>query len=101
MFGRVRHSSVGEERHASDSARRHAFLHTSPLDQPGGGDAGGMNVYVRALALELAATGVAVDIYTRRTSPDQPETVALDSLVSVHHIVAGPFGKVSKEALPS
>lgn len=75
-------------------------LHTSPLDQPGGGDAGGMNVYVRALALELAATGVAVDIYTRRTSPDQPETVALDSLVSVHHIVAGPFGKVSKEALP-
>ncbi|SEF01991.1 D-inositol-3-phosphate glycosyltransferase [Arthrobacter alpinus] len=75
-------------------------LHTSPLEQPGGGDAGGMNVYVRHLALELAATGVAVDIYTRRTSADQPATVRLAPLVNVHHIKAGPFSKVSKEALP-
>jgi D-inositol-3-phosphate glycosyltransferase len=75
-------------------------LHTSPLDQPGGGDAGGMNVYVRHLALELAATGVAVDIYTRRTSAAQPENVKLAPLVNVHHITAGPFSKVSKEALP-
>lgn len=75
-------------------------LHTSPLDQPGGGDAGGMNVYVRHLALELAATGVAVDIYTRRTSAAQPENVMLAPLVNVHHITAGPFSKVSKEALP-
>ncbi len=75
-------------------------LHTSPLEQPGGGDAGGMNVYVRALALELAAAGMVVDIYTRRTSPDQPDTVPLAPHANVHHITAGPFAKVSKEALP-
>lgn len=75
-------------------------LHTSPLEQPGGGDAGGMNVYVRQLALELAATGVAVDIYTRRTAAQQLDSVALAPHVSVHHITAGPFAKVSKEALP-
>ncbi len=76
-------------------------LHTSPLDQPGGGDAGGMNVYVRQLALELAAAGIIVDIYTRRTSPDQPDTVSLAPAVNVHHVTAGPFGKVSKESLPA
>ena len=75
-------------------------LHTSPLDQPGGGDAGGMNVYVRALALELAVAGIVVDIYTRRTSAAQPGTVRLAPHVNVHHITAGPFGKVSKETLP-
>ncbi len=75
-------------------------LHTSPLEQPGGGDAGGMNVYVRHLALELAATGVAVDIYTRRTAVGQPDSVAMAPHVNVHHITAGPFAKVSKEALP-
>lgn len=75
-------------------------LHTSPLEQPGGGDAGGMNVYVRALALELAAAGIVVDIYTRRTSADQIDTVPLAPHVNVHHITAGPFHKVSKEALP-
>ncbi|MFQ4150028.1 D-inositol-3-phosphate glycosyltransferase [Arthrobacter sp. LAPM80] len=75
-------------------------LHTSPLEQPGGGDAGGMNVYVRHLALELAATGVAVDIYTRRADAGQPDTVELAPHVNVHHVSAGPFAKVSKEALP-
>ncbi|MDJ0315162.1 D-inositol-3-phosphate glycosyltransferase [Arthrobacter sp. H35-D1] len=75
-------------------------LHTSPLEQPGGGDAGGMNVYVRHLALELAAIGVAVDIYTRRTAAGQPDHVQLAGNVAVHHITAGPFATVSKEALP-
>lgn len=75
-------------------------LHTSPLEQPGGGDAGGMNVYVRSLALELAAAGIAVEIYTRRVRPDQPATVAMAPHVHVHHIDAGPVGKVRKEVLP-
>lgn len=75
-------------------------LHTSPLDQPGGGDAGGMNVYVRALALELAASGVAVEIFTRRVDPGQPDVVALGPGVLVHHVAAGPAHKVSKERLP-
>lgn len=75
-------------------------LHTSPLDQPGGGDAGGMNVYVLQLALELATAGVQVEIYTRRTNADQPDTVLVAPLVAVHHLTAGPYRDVSKEQLP-
>ena len=44
-------------------------LHTSPLDQPGTGDAGGMNVYVIELAKRLAARGVEVDIFTAPPAP--------------------------------
>ena len=33
-------------------------LHTSPLAQPGSGDSGGMNVYVRELAASLAFSHV-------------------------------------------
>ncbi len=43
-------------------------LHTSPLDQPGTGDAGGMNVYVIELARRLARQGIEVDVFTRATS---------------------------------
>src|SRR6266498_5848155 len=51
-------------------------LHTSPLDQPGMGDSGGMNVYVLSVAERLAEQGIAVDIYTRcrgRGVPDVEE----------------------------
>ena len=37
-------------------------LHTSPLAQPGQGDGGGMNVYVRSLAVALARAGVECDL---------------------------------------
>ena len=49
------------------SVRRIAVfsMHTSPLAQPGTGDGGGMNVYVRALASALARAGVQCDVYTR------------------------------------
>lgn len=73
-------------------------LHTSPLDQPGSGDAGGMNVYVRHTALALAAAGAAVDIFTR--SPHAREAVGIAAGVVVHHIAAGPDGPVAKEDLP-
>ena len=54
----------------ADAVRRVAMVsvHTSPLDQPGTGDAGGMNVYVVELARRLAAAGIEVDIFTRATS---------------------------------
>ncbi|WP_278258743.1 glycosyltransferase [Nocardioides convexus] len=42
-------------------------LHTSPLDQPGTGDAGGMNVYVVEVARRLGACGIDVDVFTRAT----------------------------------
>ena len=64
----------------SDRAPRVAMLsvHTSPLEQPGTGDAGGMNVYVLELSRALAARGARVEIFTRATSSDLPETVVLD-----------------------
>jgi D-inositol-3-phosphate glycosyltransferase len=78
--------------------RRLAVLsfHTSPLAQPGAGDGGGMNVYVRQLAAGLARSGVEVDVYTRADDPDRPATVAVEPGLRVHHIMAGPLAPVSK-----
>ena len=76
-------------------------LHTSPLDQPGTGDAGGLNVYVTEVARELAARGVEVDIFTRATRSDQPPRVETARGVSVRHLLAGPFEGLDKEALPA
>ncbi len=103
-------------------------VHTSPLDQPGTGDAGGMNVYVLELSRALAARGARVEIFTRATSSDLPETVVLDGStadgrtlagaeardvllapdvpagvvppVLVHHVPAGPFEALDKNDLP-
>lgn len=75
-------------------------VHTSPLDQPGTGDAGGMNVYVVETARRLAATGVEVEIFTRATSSDLPATVPLAPGVLVRHVTAGPYEGLRKEDLP-
>lgn len=103
-------------------------VHTSPLEQPGTGDAGGMNVYVLELSRALAARGARVEIFTRATSSDQSETVLLPGSdehggplvgdaaravlladeapagvappVLVHHVPAGPFERLPKEDLP-
>ena len=71
-------------------------VHTSPLDQPGIGDGGGLNVSVREVALRLARRGVEVDVFTRRTDPDLPDTVELADGVAVHHVRAGPRRPVGK-----
>jgi len=76
-------------------------LHTSPLDQPGTGDAGGMNVYVVETSKRLAALGIEVDVFTRATSSDLPLAVELSPGVTVRHIVAGPFEGLGKEDLPA
>ncbi|MFC5175741.1 D-inositol-3-phosphate glycosyltransferase [Nocardioides taihuensis] len=75
-------------------------LHTSPLDQPGTGDAGGMNVYVVELAKRLAARGIAVDIFTRATSSRLAPVVPAFDGVTVHHVHAGPFEGLTKGELP-
>ena len=75
-------------------------LHTSPLDQPGTGDAGGMNVYVIELAKRLAERGIEVDIFTRSTSSTLPSVVQAADGVRVQHIVAGPFEGLTKGELP-
>jgi len=79
--------------------------HTSPLEQPGNGDAGGMNVYVLELSRQLAARGIEVEIFTRATSRHQPTVVdvATDAQgsIRVHHVAAGPFEGLEKNDLPS
>lgn len=103
-------------------------VHTSPLDQPGIGDAGGMNVYVSELSQALARRGARVEIFTRATSSALPETVVLPGTdadgrlldreqaraillgdevdvgvvppVLVHHVPAGPFEGLDKSDLP-
>ncbi|MFL6071303.1 MAG: D-inositol-3-phosphate glycosyltransferase [Actinomycetes bacterium] len=76
-------------------------VHTSPLDQPGTGDAGGMNVYIVETARRLAELGVDVEIFTRATSGSLPATVDLAPGVMVRHIAAGPFEPMAKEDLPA
>ena len=66
-------------------------LHTSPLAQPGAGDAGGLNVYVLETARRLGRRGIDVEIVTRATSSQQPPEVAIGDGVLVRHLVAGPF----------
>ncbi|WP_433466688.1 D-inositol-3-phosphate glycosyltransferase [Spirillospora sp. CA-128828] len=75
-------------------------VHTSPLDQPGTGDAGGMNVYIVEVAKRLAARGVEVDIFTRATSRALPPVVELAPGVLVRNVVAGPFEELDKTELP-
>jgi len=75
-------------------------VHTSPLAQPGEGDAGGMNVYVLEVARQLAHRGVAVDLFTRTTSAAQQAVVEVEPGVVVRHVAAGPYEGLSKEDLP-
>ncbi|MGY1602856.1 D-inositol-3-phosphate glycosyltransferase [Geodermatophilus sp. SYSU D00815] len=87
----------------SGTPRRVATLsvHTSPLDQPGAGDAGGMNVYIVEVSRRLAARGIEVDVFTRATSSDLPPVVEMSPGVTVRHVPAGPFEDLGKEELPA
>jgi D-inositol-3-phosphate glycosyltransferase len=76
-------------------------VHTSPLEQPGTGDAGGMNIYIVEVSKRLARLGVEVEIFTRATGSTLPPVVEMAPGVSVRHITAGPFEGLSKEDLPS
>ena len=74
-------------------------LHTSPLVQPGGGDAGGMNVYVRELVSSLAQAGADVTVFVRRWAEGLPDRVEVEPGFRVVHVDAGPVG-LAKEMLP-
>ncbi|CAN5522474.1 D-inositol-3-phosphate glycosyltransferase [soil metagenome] len=76
-------------------------VHTSPLAQPGTGDAGGMNVYVMQTALHLARRGVEVEIFTRATSSADEPVVQVAPGVLVRNVVAGPFEGLDKYDLPT
>lgn len=83
------------------SPRRVAMLslHTSPLAQPGRGDGGGMNVYVRSLASALARAGIECDLLARAEQPGTPSVVPLEPGVRVVHLDAGPRHPVPKAEL--
>ncbi len=74
-------------------------MHTSPLLQPGTGDAGGMNVYVRELAGSLAQAGVGVRVYVRRWCEDLASEVSVEPGLTVVHVDAGP-ADLAKDQLP-
>ncbi|GAA3245055.1 D-inositol-3-phosphate glycosyltransferase [Nonomuraea helvata] len=76
-------------------------MHTSPLDQPGTGDAGGMNVYIVESAKRLAQLGVEVEIFTRATARDLPPVAELAPGVLVRHLTAGPYEEMDRSELPS
>ena len=76
-------------------------VHTSPLEQPGTGDAGGMNVYIVQTAIRMAQRGVDVEIFTRATSSEHAPVVELAPGVLVRHVAAGPFEGLGKHDLPT
>ena len=74
--------------------------HTSPLAQPGTGDGGGMNVYVRELSSALARLGHEVDVYTRRDNAHVRDLVVVEPGFRVHHVTAGPATALTRDDLP-
>ncbi len=89
--------------HARSTLRRVAMisLHTSPLDQPGTGDAGGMNVYVLELARRLAERDIEVDVFTRATGSTLAPVVEVSDGIRVRHVSAGPYEGLTKHELPA
>ena len=75
-------------------------LHTSPLERPGTGDAGGLNVYVAETAARMAARGVRVQIFTRAVGPGAEGVRQLAPGVDVVHLPAGRVGPLDKGDLP-
>ena len=73
--------------------------HTSPLAQPGTGDGGGMNVYVRELASALARQGHEVDVFTRRDAESLPTIQLVEPGFRVHHVTAGPVRSLERSEL--
>jgi D-inositol-3-phosphate glycosyltransferase len=76
------------------------MVHTSPLEQPGIGDAGGMNIYVVESAQRMAAMGVSVDIFTRRTHASETDFIEISPGVRVRYFECG-HGSLTKEQLPA
>ncbi len=69
-------------------------MHTSPLAQPGQGNAGGLNVYMHELACTMAQRGLEVVVFTRRSSASQPHVVSVEEGYRVVHVAAGPEAQI-------
>jgi D-inositol-3-phosphate glycosyltransferase len=71
-------------------------IHTSPIAQLGGKEAGGMNVYVRELSRELGRRGISVDMFTRSQDPNAPTVVELERNMRVVNLHTGPSAPYDK-----
>jgi D-inositol-3-phosphate glycosyltransferase len=71
-------------------------VHGSPLSRFGDREAGGMQVYVRELSREMAQLGMTVDVFTRRTDPDEPDVLVFGNNARLIQLQAGPVGPVDK-----
>ena len=75
-------------------------VHTSPMDQPGSGDSGGMNVYIRAVTERLAGRGIDIDVFTRCRGGDDHEVKPIGEGIRVVSIKAGPCEPIPKADIP-
>ena len=64
--------------------------HSCPVGRLGDTKTGGMNVYVRELARELASIGCQVDVFTRAHDSDEPQVIPICEGARVVHLEAGP-----------
>lgn len=74
-------------------------VHTSPIDQPGTGDSGGMNVYIRSVAERMAGLGVAVDLFTRCRGGATHEVREIAPGIRVVSAKGGPCHALPKSAV--
>ena len=72
-------------------------MHTSPLAQPGIGDGGGMNVYVREVSSALVEAGISSTVFTRRVDKETPKVMAFGNGLKVVQIDAGDFSLRKEE----
>ena len=83
------------------SRKNIAFLsiHSCPVANPDEQNVGGMNVYVRNIALFLGKLGIKVDIYTRVHDDKDPIIVSVSENVRVIHLRLGSPDVNKKELI--
>lgn len=94
---------------SSDSPKMHLHIlsmHTSPLDQPGTADAGGMNVYIlRSLqALLKLYPNLSVEVFTLDTSGSSSPSAQVSEVLPrtvVHSLQVDAAAGASKDQLPA
>ncbi len=74
-------------------------FHSSPAGRLGSKDTGGMSVYIRQLAEELGKRHYSLDVFTRRSYPDQASMVPLSPGVRLISLPAGPAAVLDKGRL--
>src|SRR4030043_2400869 len=74
-------------------------IQSCPIKTPGSRDTGGMNVYIRELARELAKRGHTIDIYTMAHQPHHGPPINLGQNVRLIHLETGVDEDMSKLAI--